>query len=159
MKWAYSGVYLCQTIWNHTKNSMKRIKRPTSVVLQGEVSSVMSSLLKTWKTRETKTWITQHFELVWPIQGRPMLKSTSWAFRICVTHRALDDLSPSYLLSKLGQIQKKILLGWRRYEKKTRPQYWVLGSETNSRAFSHGLEDLLFVSGLKTHYCGRVFFS
>ena len=25
-------------------------------------------------------------------------------------------------------------------------------------AFSHGWEDLLFVSGLKTHYCGRVFF-
>ena len=50
------------------------------------------------------------------------------------------------------------MLGRRRHKKKTRPQYWVLGSETNSRAFSHGWEDLLFVSDLKTRYCGRVFF-
>jgi len=31
-----------------------------------------SSLLKTQKTKGTKTWITHNFELVWPIQGRTM---------------------------------------------------------------------------------------
>ena len=87
-----------------------------------------------------------------------MSKGTSRAFRKCGSFGDLEVLNHSYRLSKSGQIQRKILLGWRRYEKKTRPQYSVLGSETNSRAFSHGWEDLLFVSDLKTHYCGRVFF-
>ena len=33
MKWALSSVYLSQTMWNHTKNLMKRLKRPPSVIL------------------------------------------------------------------------------------------------------------------------------
>ena len=32
VKWALSSVYLSQTMWNPTKNSMKRLKRPTSVI-------------------------------------------------------------------------------------------------------------------------------
>ena len=40
----------------------------------------------------------------------------------------------------------------------TRPQFWFLGPETNSLDFSLGGDDLLFVSDLKNHYCGRVFF-
>ena len=32
VKWALSSEYLSQTIWNPTKNSMKRLKRPTSVI-------------------------------------------------------------------------------------------------------------------------------
>ena len=39
MKSAYSGVYLCQTMWNPTKKSMKKFKRPNSLFLQWEVSS------------------------------------------------------------------------------------------------------------------------
>ena len=66
-----------------------------------------SSLLKTWKTRETKTQITQNFELVWPIQGRTMWKLTSWGFQKCGSFRDLEVLNPSYRLSKSGQIQKK----------------------------------------------------
>ena len=34
---AYFNVYLSQTMWNHTKNSMKTLKRPTSVFLQGDL--------------------------------------------------------------------------------------------------------------------------
>ena len=66
-----------------------------------------SSLLKTLQTRETKTRITQNFDMVWPIQGRTMSKSTSSAFRICVTHRGFDDLSHRYELSKSSQILNK----------------------------------------------------
>ena len=87
-----------------------------------------------------------------------MWKGTSRAFRKCGSFRDLEVLNHSYRLSKSGQIQRIFLLGRRRHKKKTRPQYWFVGPETNSRAFSHGWEDLLFVSGLKTHYCGRVFF-
>ena len=45
---------------------MKRLKRPNSLFLQGEVSS---AVLKTWKTRETKTRITQNFQILNHIQG------------------------------------------------------------------------------------------
>ena len=87
-----------------------------------------------------------------------MWKCTSRAFQKCGSFRDLEVLNHSYRLSNLGEIQKENLLGRRRHKKKTRPQYRFVGPETNSRAFSHGWEDLLFVSGLKTHYCGRVFF-
>ena len=69
VKWAYSGVYLSQTMWNHAKKSMKMLKRLTSVFQQGDVDHVRSSLLKTWKTKETKTQITQKNLKVSPIQG------------------------------------------------------------------------------------------
>ena len=35
---AYFDVYLSQTMWNHTTNSMKGLKQPTSVFLQWEVT-------------------------------------------------------------------------------------------------------------------------
>ena len=40
----------------------------------------------------------------------------------------------------------------------TRPQYRFLGLETNSMYFSHGWDNMLFVSGVKSQNCGRVFF-
>ena len=77
MKLTYFHVYLSHTMWNHTKSSMKALNQPTSVFYNGRSLTDRSSLLKTGKTRETKTWITQHFELLWPIQGRTKWKSTS----------------------------------------------------------------------------------
>ena len=59
MKWAYSGIYLSQTMWNHAKKSMKKLKRPTSVILQWNVGSSVLKTPKNTKTRETKTQITQ----------------------------------------------------------------------------------------------------
>ena len=73
----------------------------------GRLLTDRSSLLKTPETRETKTRITQNFELVWPIQGRTMWKLTSWGFRKCGSFRDLEVLNHSYRLSKSGQIQKK----------------------------------------------------
>ena len=66
MKWAYSDEYLSQTMWNHAKNSMKKLKRANSLFLQCEISS---AVLKTWITNETKTRITQNFQILYPIQG------------------------------------------------------------------------------------------
>ena len=86
------------------KNQWKGPNFQTWCFYNGRSLTDRSSLLKTPKTRETKTWITQNFELVWPIQGRTMSKSTSSAFRICVTHRGLDDLSHRYKLSKSSEI-------------------------------------------------------
>ena len=48
------------------KKMMEKLKRQNSLFLQCKVSSVV---LKTWKTRETKTQITQNFQILYPIQG------------------------------------------------------------------------------------------
>ena len=38
VKLTYFDVYLSQTMWNHTKKSMKGLKQPTLVFLQWEVA-------------------------------------------------------------------------------------------------------------------------
>ena len=145
-------------MWKHAKNSMKVLKRPNSVFLQGDVRSSVLKTQKTRKTRETKTWITQNFPIVWPIQGSTMSKSMPRAFRKCGTFRYLKVLNQSYWLSKSGQIWGKKFLEWRRHKKKTRLQYCTEGRHMNRIGFSHGKFDILFISGLKTAYWSRVFF-
>ena len=103
MKYGKYNSYLYLTMWNHAKNLMKKLKRPNSLILQWEVSS---SVLKTWKTRETKMRITQNFPILYPIQGTTMRKLRSWAFRKCGTFWVYDFLKGSYWLSKSSQIPK-----------------------------------------------------
>ena len=67
VKWAYSDTYPSQTMWNHANKSMKRLKWPTSVFLQGAFGYFRSSLLKTWCTEETKTHVSEIVWIVWPI--------------------------------------------------------------------------------------------
>ena len=55
------------------------------------------------------------------------------------------------------KIEEKNAMGTRR-KKITLDQFWVLSSETNSRAFWHGWYDMLFVSGVRSQNCGRVIF-
>ena len=78
-QWAYADIcwYLCQTVWNHATNSMKRLKQPTSVFLQRDVGHVRSSLLNTWRTRETKMHVSRKFQILWTIQGGTMAKGIS----------------------------------------------------------------------------------
>ena len=71
----------------------------------------------------------------------------------------LKVLSHSYWRSKSGQIQRKILLGRRRHKKKPRPQFRFLGPEIESAWAQHGWFHADSMAALKTHYCGRVFFS
>ena len=47
----------------HATNSMKRLKRPTSVFLQGDVGHVRSFLLKTWRIGETKMHVCHKFQI------------------------------------------------------------------------------------------------
>ena len=145
-------------MWKHAKNSMKVLKRPNSVFLQGDVRSSVLKTQKTRKTRETKTRIAQNFLIVWPIQGCTMSKSMPRAFRKCGTFRYKKVLNQSYWLSKSGQIWRKKFSEWRRHKKKTRLQYCTEGRHMNRIGFSHGKFDILFISGLKTAYWSRVFF-
>ena len=97
VKWTYFNAYLCQTMCNNAKKSMKRLKRRNSLFLQGEVSS---TVLKTWKTRETKTRITQNFQRLYHIQGTTIRKLTSRGFRKCGSFCPGEFLKRSYWLSK-----------------------------------------------------------
>ena len=87
-----------------------------------------------------------------------MRKLTSWGFRKCCSFRVLKVLNQSYWLSKSGENWRKKSIERRRQKKITRPQYRFLGPETNSMSFSHGWDDMLFVSGVKSQNCGRVIF-
>ena len=163
MDWVWVGwKSLCGAIlWaslcdaNNATKSMKRLKRPNSLFLQGEVSS---AVLKTWKTRKTKTWITQNFQILYHIQGTTMWKSASSAFQKCGTFCVYDFLKGSYWLSKFSNISIFFDIQKQCHKKKTRPQFWFFGPETNSQGNSYGGPDLLFVSDPKTQNCGRVFF-
>ena len=86
---------------------MNGLKRPTSVLSVGYVRSSVLKTPKTWRTRETKIWIAQNFEIVRTIQDRAMWKSTALAFRICMGHDGFHDLSHSYWLSNSSEISRR----------------------------------------------------
>ena len=77
---------------NMQKKSVKELKRPNSVFYAGYVRSSVLKTQKTRKTRKTKTWITQNFPIVWPIQGSTMSKSMPRAFQKCGTFWYLTRL-------------------------------------------------------------------
>ena len=56
------------------------------------------------------------------------------------------------------KFREKILVERWRHKKKSRPQYWVLRSETESAWAQHGWFNADSMAALKTHYCGRDFF-
>ena len=70
---------------NHAKKSMKTLKRQNSLFFHCEISSVVLKTRKIRKTRQTKTRITQNFQILYPIQGGTMGKLTSQGFRKCGT--------------------------------------------------------------------------
>ena len=104
VKWTYFGAYLWQTMWNHTKNSMEELKLPDSVFLHGDVRSSVLKTQKNTKTRQTKTPVTQFFQIIRPIQGCTMSKSMPGAFQKCITYGGGDDLTLSYGPPKSTQI-------------------------------------------------------
>ena len=92
-------------------------------------------------------------------QDRTMSKLSSRGFRKCGTFWAYDLFNGSYCCSKSAQGSKSVFVtkNKRCHKKKTRPQFWVFGSETNSRSGPPYELPWLFVSGPKNQNCGRVF--
>ena len=107
-----------------------------------------------------KTLISQNLLKEANIQARSMWKLTSRAFRKCGTYWACHVFNGSYRPSKMDESEKTgpspKISGVQK--KKTRPQFWVLRSETNSTSCQPCLKTVLFVSDPKNRYCGRVFF-
>jgi len=62
-------LYIYAKLCKILQKMMKKLKRPNSLFLQGGVSS---AVLKTWKTRKTKMWVTQIFQILYAIQGTTM---------------------------------------------------------------------------------------
>ena len=142
-------------MWNNTKKSMEGLKLSDSVFSQWDVRS---SLLKSMKTRQTKTWITQNFKLVWPIQGRTMWKLTSWGFRKCGTFRDLEVLNQSYRLSKSSQIWKKNISENGCQKKITRAQFLIKSLFLLREVSKLDLKTSLRRNKVLKKNCGRVFF-
>ena len=92
-------------------------------------------------------------------RDRTMRKLTSWRFRKSGTFWSCELFNGSYCCSKSTDFE---ILGpspkIRGVKKKELPQFWVFGSETNSRCSPPYELPWLFVSGPKNQNCGSSFF-
>ena len=90
-KWSNSvlksemGIFWCISITNNVKSYKKFDGKAQTAKFTVFAREISSTALKTWKTRKTKTWIAQNFQILYHIQGGTMGKSTSSAFRTCGT--------------------------------------------------------------------------
>ena len=109
-KWSNSvlksemGIFWCISITNNVKSYKKFDGKAQTAKFTVFAREISSTALKTWKTRKTKTWITQNFQILYHIQGTTMWKSTSSAFQKCGTFCVYDFLKGSYWLSKFSNI-------------------------------------------------------
>ena len=98
------GIFSCISITNNVKSYKKFDGKAQTAKFTVFAREISSTALKTWKTRKTKTWITQNFQILYHIQGTTMWKSTSSAFQKCGTFCVYDFLKGSYWLSKFSNI-------------------------------------------------------
>ena len=130
-KWSNSvlksemGIFLCISITNNVKSYKKFDGKAETAKFTVFAREISSTALKTWKTRKTKTWITQNFQILYHIQGTTRRTLRSWAFKNVV-------LFGCYWLS---QISRKFCGQRKCYEKKSRPQFWFFGSGPESAAY------------------------
>ena len=109
-KWSNSvlksemGIFWCISITNNVKSYKKFDGKAQTAKFTVFAREISSTALKTWKTRKTKTWITQNFQILYHIQGTTIEILTSWGFRKCGTFWVYDFLKGSYWLSKYSNI-------------------------------------------------------
>ena len=159
MKWALSSVYISQTMWNPTKNSMKG----SNGQLQWFYKATLGALC--WKRQKTQKLEKLKRKLLKLLKGYDLYRGVP-----CESWR--PELSENVVVFEIWRFKtkvigcqsrvkfrEKILVEMWRHKKKSRPQYWVLRSETESAWAQHGWFNADSMAALKTHYCGRVFFS
>ena len=122
-KWSNSvlksemGIFWCISITNNVKSYKKFDGKAQTAKFTVFAREISSAVLKTWKTRKTKTWIIQNFQILYHIQGGTIGMLTSWGFRNCGFFWVYDFLKGSYCLSKSSKISRK-KMGRRRRQKK-----------------------------------------
>ena len=87
---------------NNVKSCKKINEKAQTAKFTVFAREISSAVLKTWKTRKTKTWITQNIQILNHIQGTTIGKLTSRGFRKCGTFWVYDFLKGSYWLSKFS---------------------------------------------------------
>ena len=87
-----------------------------------------------------------------------MRKLTSWGFQKCGSFWVLKVLNQSYWLSKSGENWRKNSKERRCHKKKTRQQFSIFRSVTESAWAQYGWFHADSVTELKIENCGRVFF-
>merc|ERR1712018_724551 len=97
----------CISMPNNVKSCKKINEKAQTAKLTVLAREISSAVLKTWKTRKTKTRITQNIQILNHIQGTTIGKLTSRGFRKCGTFWVYDFLKGSYWLSKSSKISKK----------------------------------------------------
>ena len=134
-------------MWNHTKNSMKKLKREIS-----------STVLKKWKTIKTKSQITQNFQILYPIQGGYHVKAyvpripKMWCF-LC-----LAVFKVELLTLKVRSNSKKNFAKKQCHKKITRAQKWKFFKILLREVSKYYLETSLRRISKNFHFWARVIF-
>ena len=92
---------------NNVKSCKKINEKAQTAKFTVFAREINSAVLKTWKTRQTKTWITQNFQILYPIQGSTMWKLMSWAIQKCGTFLDLAVFKVELLAAEVGSKLKK----------------------------------------------------
>ena len=150
------GIFWCISITYNVNSCKKYNENAQTAKFTVFAREISSAVLKTWKTRKTKKWITQNFQIIYHIQGGTNGKMTSWGFRKSGTFWVYDFLKGSFWLSKSSQILKKWVGGG--VKKKTQPQFWFFGHAIESALGKPTFFGPDSTPALKTQNCGRVFF-
>ena len=146
VKWCWKSemdLFWCISMRNNAK-SYKKIDGKA----QGEVSS---AVLKTWKTRETKVWITQNqllYHRIGPCKSSRPEDSEIVGLGVFKWELLAVRVESNYFFStaKCGK-------------KKKRPQFGVFGPANQINCRQPRCLQLIWLVSPKTQNCGRFFFT
>ena len=140
-------------MWNHAKNSMKQLKRPTSLISYWLPVKIVQNGPKLCKRKRvaSRCVFLRGIQICYmkaDVQAIPKM----WWFFI------LQFFKPKLLLPKVGSNLKiffcKIVVS----QKKTRLHFLVSRLHMNRTCVSHGTFEVLFITEPKTQNCSRVIF-
>ena len=87
-------------MWNHAKNSMKQLKRPTSLISHCLPVNIVQNGPKLCKRKRVASACNFFLE----VSSYAIWKLTSWRFQKCGCLIFYNSLNPSYSCPKSGQI-------------------------------------------------------
>ena len=141
-------------MWNHAKNSMKQLKRPTSLIsywLPVKIVQNGPKLCKR-KTRRVRLQFFLRGIQICHMKADVLALPKMWWFLI------LHFFKPKLLLPKVGSNLKNYFGKIAVSKKKTRLQFSISSLHMNITCVSHGNFQILLISEVKTQNCSRVFF-
>ncbi len=89
-------------MWNHAKNSMKQLKRPTSLISYWLPVKIVQNGPKLCKRKR----VASAYKFFQEVSRYAIWKLTSWRFRKCGGFLFYNFLNPSHCCPKSGQISR-----------------------------------------------------